>query len=105
MTAQEFLESSLEGSKLTAFKIEKTEQYRELWTTNEHPELDGYGLLHLLSSLQSKGFTFKFTSMDAVKIEAPHYVGHSRSRNNKYRVDGWNCELDSELLHCKVVNY
>ena len=99
MTAEEFLQSSLEGSKLTAFKIEKTEQYRELWTTNEHPELDGYGLLHLLSSLQSKGFTFKFTSMDIVKIEAPHFEFHMKEKEH---IDGWNCKIGSGVNVCEV---
>ncbi len=102
MTAQEFLESSLEGSKLTAFKIEKTEQYRELWTTNEYPELDGYGLLHFLSSLQSKGFIFKFTSMDTVKITAPHYDFHMKEKQNfGFLIDGWNCRIDSGVNVCE----
>ncbi len=99
MTAEEFLESSLEGSKITAFKIERTEQYRELWTTNEHPELDGYGLLHFLASLQSKGFSLKFTSMDTVKIETLHFVPHSRVRRTV--IDGWACDLDEDPNVCE----
>ncbi len=98
MTAQEFLESSLEGSKLTAFQIEKTEQYRELWTTNEHPKLDGYGLLHLLSGLQSKGFIFKFTSMDTIKIQTPCFKRHMMEEQHYANLkDGWSCDID--LIH------
>ena len=99
MTAEDFLNSSLEGSKITAFRIERTEQYRELWTTNEHPELDGYGLLHLLSSLQSKGFVFEFTSMDTIKITAPHYKFHKTV--GEILIDGWSCELGSGVNLCE----
>ena len=101
MTAEEFLQSSLEGSKITAFRIERTEQYRELWTTNEHPELDGYGLLHLLSSLQSKGFIFEFTDMDSIKITAPHFVHHSTMR--RVSIDGWSCQVEHDQSFCELI--
>ncbi len=75
MIAEEFLTQEL---KLVdpdgALKVERTEQYRELWMGSEdHSKLFSPAILHLLYRLQSKGFTFEFTSLDTFKVQAPHY--------------------------------
>ncbi len=100
MTAEDFLDRVLgESSLLLVFSKERTEQYRELWTTSKHPKIDGYSLMHLLCRLEDKGFTFKFTDMDSFKITAPHYDFHKREKETL--IDGWSCGLGSGVNLCE----
>lgn len=99
MTAEDFLIETLkEVVPDGSLKIERTEQYRELWMKEDyHYDLLGPQVLFLLYKLQSQGFTFEFTSLDTFKVKAPHYQG---IENPHWSGDGWSCYLEDSQLDC-----